>query len=99
MQYVYNSFFTQSTTALQPACSRSVSTKQPIDALSVHADKRYQLVDEILTATSYYTVLGVTKHTSTEDIRRAYIKVTCGAVNKISMCVYVCHDYWHFLVS
>ncbi|KAG2184765.1 hypothetical protein INT43_000678, partial [Umbelopsis isabellina] len=74
MQYVYNSFFTQSTTALQPACSRSVSTKQPIDTISLHADKRYQLVDEILTATTYYAVLGVTKYTSTEEIRRAYIK-------------------------
>ncbi|KAJ2959382.1 hypothetical protein NQZ79_g5123 [Umbelopsis isabellina] len=74
MQYVYNSFFTQSTTALQPACSRPLSTKQPIDAISLHADKRYQLVDEILTATSYYAVLGVTKQTSTEEIRRAYIK-------------------------
>ncbi|CAM0142481.1 unnamed protein product [Umbelopsis sp. WA50703] len=72
MQYVYSSFFTQSATALQPACSRPAS-KPPLDAIS-HTDKRYQLVDDILTATSYYAVLGVPKQSSTEEIRRAYIK-------------------------
>ncbi|CAO3681273.1 unnamed protein product [Umbelopsis vinacea] len=37
-------------------------------------DKRYQLVDDILGATSYYTVLGVARQSSAEEIRRAYIK-------------------------
>lgn len=38
-------------------------------------DKKYQLVDEILSAPDYYRVLGIKKDSSTEEIRRAYIQV------------------------
>lgn len=36
---------------------------------------KYQVVEDILSAPDYYHVLGVSKDASTEDIRRAYIKV------------------------
>lgn len=38
-------------------------------------EEKYKIVDEILSAPNYYRVLGVQKHATTEDIRRAYIKV------------------------
>jgi hypothetical protein len=38
--------------------------------------QKYRFVEEILTAPDYYKVLDVTKKATTEDIRRAYIKVT-----------------------
>jgi curved DNA-binding protein CbpA len=37
-------------------------------------EEKYKIVDEILSAPNYYRVLGVQKHATTEDIRRAYIK-------------------------
>ncbi|GAB5586213.1 hypothetical protein Unana1_01113 [Umbelopsis nana] len=80
MQYVYNTIFTQSPKSYQQSCSRTAEyngkDKRPLEpsTSTTTIDKRYQLVDEILGATSYYTVLGVTRQSSTEEIRRAYIK-------------------------
>jgi hypothetical protein len=86
MQYVYNTIFTQSPKAFQQSYSRAsdYNSIRPLEgstSLST-SDKRYQLVDDILGATSYYTVLGVTKQSSAEEIRRAYIKVgySCASI-------------------
>lgn len=86
MQYVYNTIFTQSPKAFQQSCSRAsdYNSIRPLEgsaSLST-SDKRYQLVDDILGATSYYTVLGVTRQSSAEEIRRAYIKVSysCASI-------------------
>jgi preprotein translocase subunit Sec63 len=38
-------------------------------------DEKYQIVEEIMSASDYYKVLGIKKDGSTEEIRRAYIKV------------------------
>jgi preprotein translocase subunit Sec63 len=38
-------------------------------------DEKYQIVEEIMSASDYYKVLGIKKDASTEEIRRAYIKV------------------------
>ncbi|CAO3686777.1 unnamed protein product [Umbelopsis ramanniana] len=75
MQYVYNTIFTPSPKSGQQSCSRT-NPKRPLDrsAGDSLSDNRYQLVDEILAATSYYSVLGISRKTSPEDVRRAYIK-------------------------
>lgn len=86
MQYVYNTIFTQSPKAFQQSYSRAsdYNSIRPLEgstSLST-SDKRYQLVDDILGATSYYTVLGVARQSSAEEIRRAYIKVdySCASI-------------------
>lgn len=94
MQYVYNTIFTQSPKAFQQSYSRAsdYNSIRPLEgstSLST-SDKRYQLVDDILGATSYYTVLGVTKQSSAEEIRRAYIKVGYS-------CASILLSDWHFL--
>lgn len=38
-------------------------------------EDKYRIVDEILSATDYYHVLGVKRNATPEEIRRAYIKV------------------------
>jgi hypothetical protein len=76
MQYVYSTIFTPSPKSGSQSCSRT-NPKRPLDrsAGDSLSDNRYQLVDEILAATSYYSVLGISRKTSPEDVRRAYIKV------------------------
>lgn len=39
------------------------------------SDEKYNLVDDILSATDYYEALGLPSDTTTDEIRRAYIKV------------------------
>ena len=39
-------------------------------------EEKYRIVDEILSAPDYYRVLGIKKDTTSEEVRRAYIKVT-----------------------
>ncbi|KAI9498873.1 hypothetical protein BDB00DRAFT_797045 [Zychaea mexicana] len=41
---------------------------------AVESEKKYQYVEEVLSAPDYYHVLGVSKESPTEDIRRAYIR-------------------------
>lgn len=89
MQYVYNTIFTPSPKSGQQSCSRT-NPKRPLDrsAGDSLSDNRYQLVDEILAATSYYSVLGISRKTSPEDVRRAYIKVAfCAHFFVISCCI------------
>ncbi|KAI8138183.1 hypothetical protein BJV82DRAFT_302050 [Fennellomyces sp. T-0311] len=49
---------------------RPTPKKQP----PLEGEKKYQYVEEILSAPDYYHVLGVGKEAPTEDIRRAYIR-------------------------
>jgi len=38
-------------------------------------DEKYRCVEDIMKASDYYSVLGVKNNSSSEEIRRAYIKV------------------------
>jgi preprotein translocase subunit Sec63 len=44
-------------------------------------EDKYRIVDEILNATDYYHVLGVKRNATSEEIRRAYIKVNVVYIN------------------
>lgn len=42
---------------------------------SGECDEKYVLVDDILSASDYYEALGLSSDTTTDEIRRAYIRV------------------------
>lgn len=50
-------------------------------------DEKYTLVDNILSASDYYEALGLPTDTTTDEIRRAYIKV--------NTCIYIINLFYY----
>ncbi|CAO3650556.1 unnamed protein product [Cunninghamella blakesleeana] len=51
-----------------------MSTITNIQKMEPHQEVQYTMVDNVLSASNHYEVLGVDKNVSTEDIRKAYLQ-------------------------